>query len=102
MIVGVINILVLGLALLLFAVHHSEITSWTARMLDVDQKLFVDLNELYAYGLQTGQSARNILLNGNDEIAKENYRNAQDSFIRTIDNAIQLSSGKLRDELIKV
>ena len=81
MIVGAINILVLGLALLLFAVHNHESTLWTERMLDVEQKLLLDLNNLYAYGLQTGQATRNILLNRTDEIARDNFRNAHDSFI---------------------
>lgn len=46
----------------------------------MDEALLVHLQDMYAQGLQTGQAARNVLLNPADEKAKANYDAADANF----------------------
>lgn len=97
--VCIVNAIVLGIILALFVVHDRDIKSRTERMIGIDQTLLLDLNDMYANGLQSGQATRNVLINPGDEKAKDNYRNAQEDFGKENEEAVNLSSGKLHEGL---
>jgi len=102
LIVGLANAVLLGLILALFILHNKKMNVRTERMITVDQTLLLRLNDMYAQGLQTGQATRNVLINPHDEKAKENYGKAHEEFIQANDEAIQLSRGKMQEELKKL
>ncbi len=102
LIVGIANAVVLGVILALFIVHNGKVKTRTEKMINIDQALLLNLNEMYAQGLQTGQATRNVLINPNDEKAKNNYKEAHEIFVKANDEAIKLSSGKIQNELKKV
>ncbi len=97
--VCIVNALVLGAILALFVVHNQDVKARTERMVDIDQALLLDLNEMYANGLQTGQATRNVLINPGDEQAKANYKSANEGFNKASDEAVKLSSGKMQEGL---
>src|SRR5208283_744858 len=92
------NAIVLGLIMTLFVVHNGGVKERTERMINVDQALLLDLNDMYANGLQTGQATRNVLINPADEKAKGNYRDASEAFAQENDEALKLSSGRMQEE----
>ncbi|HEX9019708.1 MAG TPA: methyl-accepting chemotaxis protein [Nitrospirota bacterium] len=71
-------------------------------MVDMDVELLIDLNELYAEGLQTGQATRNVLINPGDEKAAQNYRDAHQNFLATMDRALSRAPVSMQDRLRKV
>ncbi|MFZ5997531.1 MAG: methyl-accepting chemotaxis protein [Nitrospirota bacterium] len=99
MIVGVANAVVLGIILALFIVHNGKAHKRLEKMLAVDQALLLSLNEMHIDGIQTEQATRNVLINPNDETAKENYRKAHEEFIKENENAIKLATGKMQEQL---
>ncbi len=102
LVVGIANAVVLGVILALFIVHNGKVKSRTEKMINIDQALLLNLNDMYAQGLQTGQATRNVLINPNDEKAKSNYKEAHEIFIKANDAAIKLSSGKMQEEMKKI
>lgn len=101
-VVGLSNTVVLGIILVLFVMHNEKMRARTESMITIDQTLLLRLNDMYAQGLQTGQATRNILINPGDSKARENYNNAHDAFLKASSEAVQLSSGKMREELEKL
>ncbi|HKN18926.1 MAG TPA: methyl-accepting chemotaxis protein [Dissulfurispiraceae bacterium] len=97
--VGIANAIVLGLIMTLFVVYNGGIKDRTERMIKIDQALLLDLTDMYANGLQSGQATRNILINPTDENAKKNYRDALEGFVKENDEAVKLSSGKMQEGL---
>ncbi|HKN19622.1 MAG TPA: hypothetical protein VJW95_07480, partial [Dissulfurispiraceae bacterium] len=97
--VGIANAIVLGVIMTLFVVHNGGVKERTERMINIDQALLLDLNDMYANGLQTGMATRNILIDPKDEYAKGNYKIADEDFIRANDEAVKLSSGKIQEGL---
>jgi methyl-accepting chemotaxis protein len=71
-------------------------------MVDSDLELLVELNSMYAEGLQTGQATRNILMNPSDDKAKENYLAAHKTFVETLEKALQHAPAAMQDHLGKV
>ena len=100
--VGVVNALALGLILVIFVIQNGKMKTRTERMINIDQALLLDLNNMYAQGLQTGQATRNILINPGDEKAKSNFKEAHEGFIKSNDEALTLSSGTMTETLKKV
>ena len=72
------------------------------KMADVDVELLVDLNGLYANGLQTGQATRNVLLNPHDEKGKANYQEAQQAFDEILERTIPAAPVAMRERLENV
>jgi methyl-accepting chemotaxis protein len=70
-----------------------------SQLTDQDVSLLVDLNGLYAAGLQTGQATRNVLLNPGDEKGKENYRNAHREFEETLQRTLPAVPASMRERL---
>ncbi len=101
-IVGIANAVVLGIIIALFLVNGEKTYNRLQKMLNVDLVLLLDLNDMYAQGLQTGQATRNILINPNDAKAKENYKKSHEDFIKANDEAIKLATGKIQEELKKI
>lgn len=101
-IAGAVNAIVLAIIFAFFVNYVIGTTNELNRMVNVDQTLLLNLNEMYAQGLQTGQATRNIILNPKDEIPKENYMVAHEEFIKANEEVIKLSSGKMHEELKKV
>jgi len=71
-------------------------------MVDKDVEFLIDLNEIYAAGLQTGQATRNVLINPGDEKAVKNYNDAHQSFLATTEQAQLRAPVSMRDRLKKV
>jgi methyl-accepting chemotaxis protein len=71
-------------------------------MVDTDIELLVDLNGMYADGLQTGQATRNILLQGSDPMAKQNYEKANESFREYMVQASSHTPAAMQDRLMKL
>jgi methyl-accepting chemotaxis protein len=67
-----------------------------------DQAFLLNLGEMYAQGLQSGQALRNILINEHDEKAKENYRKADETFLKAHKQASSIASGKDAENLKKI
>ncbi len=80
-------------------VTNERINTETENLIRIDQTLLLDLNNMYANGLQTEQATRNVLLNPGDQKAKENYRNANEDFIKACDEAIKLSQDGMQERL---
>ncbi len=101
-IVNIVNVLVLGIILALFMLHNSKVQGNLETLVQRDIGLLVDLENMYAQGLQTGQATRNVLINPSDNKAKENYRQANEDFLKAQEDALKLSTGKIREELVRV
>jgi methyl-accepting chemotaxis protein len=71
-------------------------------MVDTDLELLVNLNGMYAEGLQTGQATRNVLINPTDEKAKQNYQDAHKNFLEMVDNTRKDASASMQDRLKKI
>lgn len=102
LVVGIGNLVVIGIILSLFISLNSRIKSSTEEMINTDQALLLNFFELYGLGLQTGQATRNILLNPSDETAKNNYKKAHESFINILDKSMEIASDKTKESLVKV
>jgi len=101
-VVGIANAVVLGIILALFIIHNEKVKARTEKMINIDQTLLLNLNDMYAHGLQTEQATRNVLINPKDEKAKENYKKAHEDFVKANEEAIKLSAGKMQEELKKI
>ncbi len=97
--VGVANALVLAVILVLFINHNGSMKARTEKMINTEQVLLLDLNNMYAQGLQTGQATRNVLIDPKDEKAKDNYKEAHEEFIKSNNEAVKLSVGKISQDL---
>lgn len=61
--VGVVNALGLAFILVIFVMQSGKMEARTEHMINIDQELLLDLNNMYAQGLQSGQATRNVLIN---------------------------------------
>jgi len=103
LIIGVVtNAILLGVTLAIFMINNGRIWAKTEEMINIDQTLLLNITDLYAHGLQAGQATRNILLNPNDEKARENYKDAHEGFVKASDECIKLSSEKMQDRFKKI
>ena len=71
-------------------------------MVDHDLELLVQLDRLYAEGLQTGQATRNILLNPGDDAAKRNYLEAHKNFTDAAEQALADAPAPFQERLKKI
>ncbi len=99
-----IGIIIIGMSIIgSFAFLQSRSAENTiVTMVDTDIELLVDLNTLYADGLQTGQATRNIMINPNDEKAKQNYDDAHKDFLTTTEDTLRLAPASMQDRLKKI
>ena len=79
----------------------NKTTDATVSFIDGDQKLLLALSNMYAYGLQSEQSTRNIILNPTYNKSKENLEKAHQDFINQIKLG-KLSINITEDENIKL
>jgi len=101
-VVSVVNALALGLILVIFVMQSGKMKTRTEHMINIDQALLLDLNDMYAQGLQSGQATRNVLINPSDGKAKSNYKEAHEEFVKSNDEALALASGTMTETLKKV
>ena len=94
--VGVINALIMAVILAVFMVHSGQAKARTQRLVSVNQKLLLDLEDMYANGLQTGQATRNVLLNPDDSKAKQNYSDANDGFLKASEDAAAIADDDMK------
>lgn len=103
--VRLINILVFVLSVSLTAIFVSLLIN-VKKDLDYlvqnQLELLVNINDMYAQGLQTGQAIRNIFINPDDQIAKRNYANANKKFSEALDRAKALATQDLKEQLDKI
>lgn len=69
-----------------------------------DQSFILSLNNIYAFGLQSEQATRNILLNPADQKAKDNYEKANKDFSTELQVCLNLADENqpLKDKLNKI
>jgi methyl-accepting chemotaxis protein len=72
------------------------------RLVDRDVPLLIDLNTLYAAGLQSGQATRNMLLNPADKTAESNYQAAHEQFEKARASALEAAPPHMQDRLRKI
>ncbi|MDA8168160.1 MAG: methyl-accepting chemotaxis protein [Nitrospiraceae bacterium] len=96
--VGITNAVIMGVILSIFIIHTDRAKARTQKMIRVDQALLLDLEDMYAQGLQSGQATRNVLLNPDDGKAKSNYRDADESFLKANENAMALSPDEMKQK----
>ncbi|NYE56791.1 methyl-accepting chemotaxis protein [Carboxydothermus ferrireducens] len=99
---GIANILILVVIFAFFLNYVTATDKELNKIINVEQALLINLNEMYAQGLQTGQATRNIILNPKDENARKNYDKAHEAFIKANEEAIKLASGTMKQDLEKV
>jgi methyl-accepting chemotaxis protein len=92
----------LAVIFVVYTVQSRRMETTVTRMVDKDLELLVDLNSMYADGLQTGQATRNVLLNPNDEKAKENYRAAHESFLKNAEEVKNAAPQSMQETLQRI
>ncbi|MBF0564804.1 MAG: methyl-accepting chemotaxis protein [Nitrospirae bacterium] len=102
LILAVFNPLVFVVIFIFFISHNNLLTERTENMINVDQALLITLNDMYAYGLQTGQATRNVILNPGDNMGKANYQKANTDFIKSNNAAITLAKDETRKTLEEI
>lgn len=84
----------------------SSISNKYESLIEKEFRLSNEIKNLYLQGLQTGQATRNIMLNPTDKKAAENYLNANEKFMQSLESSIKISSENsyynFKDELIKI
>lgn len=68
-------------------VQSRRVEGTVSRLADSDLVLLVDLNTLYAAGLQMGQATRNVVLNPKDATGRANFAASHQVFAETLDKA---------------
>jgi methyl-accepting chemotaxis protein len=101
-VIGVSNTILLGLVLAIGIWQSKGLEGGMDTLLKRDQQILLNLNNLLAQGLQTGQATRNILLNPSDGKAKENYQKAHEEFMTTLGDLQKMIEGKGKDSLEKI
>lgn len=96
---AMLGLLVLSIANSAVLYIQNESIQKNNEIMITDQILLKDIGEMYAMGLQTGQAARNVLINPKDEQAKKNYRNAHEEFLKSQREAASLATGSMKDLL---
>jgi methyl-accepting chemotaxis protein len=94
-----LGLLVLSIANSAVLYFQNESIRKNSEIMITDQILLKDIGEMYAMGLQTGQAARNVLINPKDEQGKKNYRNAHEDFLKRHQEAASLATGSMKDLL---
>ncbi len=71
-------------------------------MVNTDLELLIDLNTIYAEGLQMGLATRNFMFDTTDETAKKNYAEAYKIIEGAIGDAVHLAPPSMQDRLKKI
>ena len=71
-------------------------------MVNTDLELLIDLNKIYAEGLQMGLATRNFVFDASDETAKRNYGEAYKVFEEAMEDAFHLAPPAMQDRLKKI
>jgi methyl-accepting chemotaxis protein len=83
-------------------VQGSHAQASIGKMAGADLAVVIDLNHLYASGLQTGQATRTLLLDPNDRSAKANYDDSHRAFVETLDRLVRIAPQATRARLEEV
>jgi methyl-accepting chemotaxis protein len=92
----------LGIVGTLYFLQSRSMEKTIVTLVDTDVELLVDLNSMYAEGLQTGQATRNVLMNPGDAKAKQNYQDAHKTFVETTEAALRHAPASMQERLKKV
>lgn len=88
--VSVFTVIVGLLFVIMYGINIINSNSKTfVGLIEKDQGLVLALSEIYAQGLQSEQATRNVLLNPNDQKAKDNYKKADSDFDKQLNLAKQ-------------
>ncbi len=68
-------------------------------MVNTDLELLIDLNKIYAEGLQMGLATRNYLFDTSDETAKKNYEEAYKIIEGALDDSFHRAPFSMQDRL---
>ncbi|MDX9715090.1 MAG: methyl-accepting chemotaxis protein [Dissulfurispiraceae bacterium] len=99
---GIINALFLITLLVFFVFQGTRSIKQTESLINIDLKKTQYLAEMYSQGLQTGQATRNIILNPQDEKAKNNYTKAHNDFLTAAEAVKLISSEKEKASLSEI
>ncbi len=100
--VGAVNVVVFVIVVALFLFNNYKLKTNVDHMINVDQTVLIDLEQMYAQGLQTGQATRNVILDPANKKGVDNYNAAHAAFLKLNNEALALSSGKTKEALAKV
>ena len=94
----------IGLAVLgsIAVLQGRDAEATLVRMTRTDLELLIDLDTLYAMGLQSGQATRNVMLNPADQTGKDNYHAADRAFVEALESARKLAPPGMADRLQRV
>ncbi len=98
-IIGIGTSCLLAVILAIGIVQSKGLEAGMETLLLRDQRMLLNLSNLLAQGLQTGQATRNILLNPQDEKAKENYLKAHEEFLASLDDSLKIADLKSKASL---
>ncbi|MBF0564016.1 MAG: methyl-accepting chemotaxis protein [Nitrospirae bacterium] len=91
------------LVIFVFSISHNNLVAKrTDNMINVDQSLLIVLSDMYSFGLQTGHSFRNVILNVKDEKGKANFKAANEDFLKSTQTAISLTKGEMKSTLEEI
>jgi methyl-accepting chemotaxis protein len=100
--VGIANFTVILFIFTVFITNNTRVMAEVERMIAIDQEMLLNLNNMYAQGLQTGQATRNIILNPDDAKAKENYAKAHRQFLQDNDELIKMAPTQRKETAAKI
>jgi methyl-accepting chemotaxis protein len=99
---GVGYVLTLIIIMIIFLMQSGSSKTQIDKLVKKDQVLLVNLSEMYAQGLQTGQALRNILLNEQDKTAMKNLEKASEDFQKAYEQAVTVAGKTTAEKLSKV
>ncbi len=97
-----VNAFMLGLILLIFIMQNSAVSRRLDHMINMDQRLLSNMENMYAWALQTENSLRNVLIDTKDDTARQNYKNADAEFSRLLTDSAGLLAGGRADSLKQI
>jgi methyl-accepting chemotaxis protein len=95
MTLGIASVVGASLTLVLLYMQQSRMLGYLENISTVDGPLLFHIQDAYAQGLQTEQATRNVILNPQDQKAKDNFASADKQFRDAMASAISLASGDM-------
>jgi len=99
MTLGIASVIGAALTIFLLYLQQGRMFGYLETIGNVDSPLLFHLQDIYAQGLQTEQATRNVILNPNDQKAKDNFAAADKKFRKALAAAASLARGDMARQL---
>ncbi|SNR76436.1 methyl-accepting chemotaxis protein [Humidesulfovibrio mexicanus] len=99
LLLGAVTLAGFASSLLLFSLQSKRTAATFEHIINVEEALLLNLQEMYAQGLQTEQATRNVVLNPGDTKAEENHNAADVKFRKALEAAQKRSTGDMATKL---